>query len=217
MVVMLRLALACVVAMVASQAQAQTVERRWRLHAATSLAEYGVARERVGATQADTERGSLGPRRVVGLGAGFGLSESVVVGCALWLGYASDTQDSGGTAGHLLPSQTEAIRWTVKLSPYLEWIGSAATVRPFVGLSMDASVQHARRVPNVSFLDDDPTNHVQIGLSPAAGLHVFVAQSVTIDLAVRGSFAYQTTLESPTRSGTSYGIAALLGLSGWIR
>jgi hypothetical protein len=69
----------------------------------------------------------------------------------------------------------------------------------------------------VYLVDPAEPVYLRAGFTPSGGVHVFVATNVTIDLSVLATAAYQKAVKGPTSSSTSYGLAFLVGVSGWMR
>lgn len=198
-------------------ADAQVVSQALRLQAATSLAQGSVAFTNTDDGDRTLVRSSLGPSVSLQLGAGYGLSERFVVGVTGAFEYTRDIRRPQDGV-------TES-RWTAQLSPYAEWKLTSDGVRPYVGFAVDFATQVIDTVwdqPHIGFYgtqrlsEVDPV-YLRAGFTPSAGVHIFVDTNVSLDISVLATAAYQATVKGPRESATSFGLATVFGVSGWLR
>lgn len=134
-----------------------------------------------------------------GIDLGFGLTNMLVLGCNLQFSFNSLDSDNTDSESVIMAS----------FLPHLDLvIGEGQTIRPFCGILGGIQV-----ISESSDSDDDPMLGFLVGLR--GGLHIFVAEEVTIDPMLGfmyGSSSYGES-EFHVRSMTA---DLYLGLTAWI-
>lgn len=221
----------CLIALLslsASPTSAQSLSGVPRLSIATPLFELAHVETDGSDAQFDTStRVSVGPRSALGFGVGVGVGEQVMLGAEVWLGHQSYAIESDHTRGSgqlfnvnpFIPLSSFggqlSARWSAQLAPYLELVIGRGRVRPLLALGWLVGFQ--RDTLELSYGEVEHVNALQLGASLNGGAYFFLSDAISLDAALRMSCAYTGWSDARDQSATSVGLAATLGLSGWIR
>lgn len=211
MKVVLSSTLAAVVALASSSALAQQIERRFELSVDTTLfsAESGTLAPRGSDARATTSGTTIGPASGLGVGAGVGLTDSILLSARL--GYASSNRTVDVASTETTPSMSsEATSSTFSLYPQIAYVLlPKATFRPYFGGIFGVTSTHTKS----SGVDDQSSG---IALGAAVGGHWFATESFSIDPAVSLIKTFGSEEVSSAKfdhSGVVF--AASVALSGW--
>jgi len=142
----------------------------------------------------------------MGFELGYGLSDNIVLGASVLFWYKTESEEDADES-------TDGLN--INLFPHLDYVFSeGSSARPFIGIlagiSSDSVSQGDTDISSFSF-----------GFGLRGGLHLFVAESFSIDPLLQ--FVYGIgSYESDAMFGTAEGdintllVDVMLGLSGWI-
>lgn len=178
----------------AAPASAQAVEGALRLHLETGL--FGVSRLTRTRSDGSSSSGtilSVGPNTTgLGVGAGFGVSERVIVGGNLSFQLLSLSDDDSET-------QTAT---RVTLAPYAEVLLGEGSARPFLGVQ-----------GSFGYTKSDNSWATTFGVMGQVGAHFFVSDGGSFDVSARPFI--ETANDDDDDTTTSYGVLVMLGVSAW--
>lgn len=130
-----------------------------------------------------------------GLNLGYKLTDNIIIGANLGFGFSYTSNDDLNVINF-------------KMSPMLEYMFSnGSKVRPFLKLSFDVFLSR------VGDDDGDSVLLWMLGCSGAGGIHIFVAESFSIDFSLAAAFRggmYDDDLEMK-----NFKAGGVLGISGW--
>lgn len=204
------------VAGAASSAQAQPRGGEWQIGVMTSVLSYesiSFELEQAGTSvDLNGSETNWGIREDALLEAGYLLSSQVVIGMLLRLGGTSSTTevDEAGS------EENSSSEFSLFIGPKIDFMFSDSDLKPFIGA--------AAGVTSSSENDASDTELSATGFQflGRAGLRWFAASSFSLDASVAGTFSFVSGgVENAggldvDLSGNSFGVALLVGASGWL-
>jgi len=186
----------------AAPASAQQINGALRLHLETGVLGFESETDNPDgpAGSQTTKSTTFGPSAAgLGFGIGFGVGDNLVVGGNVTLQYRSVNPEGPGSVSGS----------NVTLMPYIEVLLGDGGTRPFVGGAL-----------LVSFDDFGDRSTTLFGLAGMGGVHIFMTDSYSFDLAGRlfvdtGSTSFDAGGMTIDTSITRFGLIGLVGVSGW--
>lgn len=146
----------------------------------------------------------------VGLGIGYAVADSVVIGSGFQLSY-----DSLSDPDVDIPADTFL---SLGFEPYVEYLGGDGSTKPFVGATL--YVRRQSRTNTNSFDGtQDTTSRTFVGGGLIGGTHFFVGEGCSIDLAGKLTYGVQAGGEPALPDGVSVSLLDFLltiSISAWI-
>lgn len=176
----------------------------------TSLDVPGAEDQTASVTSIGNASGFSGLFGNLSLGVGYALTDSLVLGSGMQLGYeALGSSDSDDEEPSLL---------TVGLAPYLEYMSGAGSTKPFIGGTL--YVRHmAFNVPAAGGEPESENSNTMLGGGLIGGAHFFVSDGCSVDLTGRITYGRSVSSEPELPDGATVSeldVLVTLGVSAWI-
>lgn len=191
----------------------------FRFHVDTSLFHYASQTRSSDAAGAEDETSTLlavgnshgfaGMFGTFSLGAGYAITDAIVLGASAQLGYESlGDADSDEKQGFLLAG----------FAPYFEYMGGDSSTKPFIGAILQ--VRHLSvNIPASMGEPETTASQTFLGGGLTGGGHFFMSDACSVDLGARATYSYLASSDPKLPDGTSVSVIdflVTLGVSAWI-
>ncbi len=144
----------------------------------------------------------------VGLGFGYAVIESVVIGAALNVGFESFSVSEVDDA-----SRSQMF---FGLAPYFEYLGGDSSTKPFIGAMLQ--LRRSGTTDRGSGADDS-SSQTMVGAGVLGGAHFFLSEGCSVDLTGKLSYSVVVASDPDLPDGASISMLdflVTLGVSAWV-